>query len=68
MGAYEFTYNYFGDCEGDDCDVDLPDFAVFAANWQQTACGTCGNADFNHDNQVALDDLLIITSNWLLGK
>ena len=35
MGAYEFDWLYIGDFEGDDCDVNLGDFAAMAQSWLQ---------------------------------
>ena len=55
-----------GDCEPD-CDVDLADFSVMSLYWQNDNCDTCGGADFNDDNSVNLEDLSILTDNWLAG-
>jgi hypothetical protein len=60
---------FAGDLEPDG-DVDLADFAWFAAWWLETDCGSkanCGGADIFGDGQVLLDDLLAIIDNWLLG-
>jgi len=51
--------------------VDLADFADFAAHWLETDCDLgnsfCGGADINQIDDVGLDDLLILTGNWLEG-
>jgi hypothetical protein len=51
--------------------VDLADFAAFAAHWLQTDCDLgnsfCGGANINLIDDVDLDDLLILTGNWLEG-
>ncbi|MCI0499295.1 MAG: hypothetical protein L0Y36_06420, partial [Planctomycetales bacterium] len=60
---------FAGDLEPDG-DVDLADFAAFAAWWLETDCanqGGCGGADILNDGQVLLDDLQELMSNWLLG-
>jgi len=56
-----------GDTEPDG-DVDLMDFAVFAARWPDTGCGICSRADLTCDGEVGLDDLKVFTDNWLAGK
>ena len=59
-----------GDSEPDG-DVDFDDFAEFALHWGQTGCEElndwCGGADFNHLDDVNLDDLKGLTDNWLAG-
>ncbi|MHC4396058.1 MAG: InlB B-repeat-containing protein [Planctomycetota bacterium] len=59
-----------GDSEPDG-DVDFDDFAEFALHWGETGCtelnGWCGGADFNHLDDVNLDDLKGLTDNWLAG-
>ena len=47
--------------------VDFVDFAVFADNWEQTACGRCGGADLTGDGNVNFDDLAALVENWLAG-
>ena len=54
-----------------DEDVDLKDFAMFAAHWGETNCGHrywCGGADLNHSRTVDMDDLAILARNWLWHK
>ena len=66
------TYNtaIIGDFEPDG-DVDFADFAAFAEHWRDTGCAQindwCGGADFNHLNDVNIDDLNAMTNNWLVG-
>jgi parallel beta-helix repeat protein len=70
MGAYEFSWTYLGDFDGD-CNVDLPDFSVFGLAWLS------GQGD-GHYNQICnigepvdlyIDwrDLGVFTNNWLAG-
>jgi len=66
--AYLFRFCLFppvGDINLD-CRVDLTDFARFAPNWIDTACGACGGADLTDDGNVGLDDLREFTDNWLV--
>ena len=51
----------------DDGDVDLQDFALFAARWLDAVCDDCGGADLTGDGQVVLDDLWEFADNWLAG-
>jgi len=67
MGAYEFTYAYFGDFAGG-CDVDVIDYSVFALAWLKEQ----GQAGYNPDcDSIPPDgfidekDLKILTDNWL---
>ena len=57
-----------GDSEPDG-DVDWADFAAFAEHWREAGCEElndwCGGADFNHLDDVNLDDLKGLTDNWL---
>jgi len=49
-----------------DTDVDLADFARFAARWLDTDCGDCGRSDLNGDHNVDLIDLYIFVEYcWL---
>jgi hypothetical protein len=48
--------------------VNLIDFAVFAAHWDQTGCPSgCENADINNSGTVDITDLLLFADNWLKG-
>ena len=51
-----------------DGDVDFVDFALFAADWQETGCAICSRADLNCDGKVDLLDLQEFGVNWLVGK
>jgi hypothetical protein len=53
-----------GDCKINGY-VNLADLACLAANWANTACGTCNGADFSGDNKVDFYDLNIMAENWL---
>jgi hypothetical protein len=64
MGAFEYQ------CEGNldaVAGVNLADVALLADRWMDIDCGFCGGADFTGDNDVTVDDLLILTANWLCG-
>jgi hypothetical protein len=67
MGAYEFSYAYAGDFDGD-CDVDFIDFAILAGSWLQNnplldiAPAPAG------DGIVDIQDLAVLGDNWLAGK
>ncbi len=68
-------YQYHGQCTGsfdDDCDVDLDDYAIFAAAWLTTEGQPGWNADCDisipADNIINLRDLLVFVENWLAGK
>ncbi|MCF7954626.1 MAG: hypothetical protein K9M75_02375 [Phycisphaerae bacterium] len=52
------------DINGDSI-VDNVDFSVLASKWQQTGCDLCNGADLTGDGNVNIDDLLIVTNNWL---
>jgi len=43
--------------------VGFEDYAVFAQQWLNTACGNCGGADFSGDGNVDCYDLDIFTDN-----
>jgi hypothetical protein len=67
MGAYEFDYLYLGDFEGNDCDVDLSDFAVMAQSWQQDDQAIDIAPYLAPDGVIDLEELLVILENWMLG-
>jgi len=67
MGAYEFTYAYFGDFAGG-CDVDFIDHSVFALAWlkEQGQAGYDPDCDsIVADGIIDEKDLKILTDNWL---
>ena len=71
MGAYEFAFEHFGDFD-DDCDLDLPDFAVFALSWLSSK----GQGRYNSACDISMPaegdinwrDLDVFAENWLAGK
>lgn len=67
MGAYEFNPLYIGDFEGNDCDVDLGDFAVMAQSWQQDDPAIDIAPYLAPDGVIDLGELLVIVENWMLG-
>jgi predicted outer membrane repeat protein len=71
MGAYEFSYAYRGDLDGQ-CDVDLADLAVLARSWMRASGDegyrrTSDIAPWPADGEVDGLDLKVITENWLFG-
>ncbi len=48
--------------------VGFEDYAAFAQQWLNTACGNCGGADLTGDGNVDYYDLDIFTDNWLQGR
>ena len=58
------------DLDGD-CDVDMKDFAVAAANWLKTDCTVnnnwCGGADVDRSGTVDFADIKPVLENWLSG-
>jgi len=65
-----YTVGLTGDFEPDG-DVDFEDYAAFALHFRRTDCeelnNWCSGADFNHLDGVNLDDLKVLTDNWLVG-
>ncbi len=59
--------NLPGDITGEG-EIDLLDFAVLSANWQNTDCGDCNGADLSGDHNVTTADLEILAQYWLTGK
>jgi uncharacterized repeat protein (TIGR01451 family) len=50
--------------------VNLADFSVFAAQWDNQNCvepDWCNGADLNRTGSVGMDDLLIFAEHWLEG-
>jgi len=53
-----------GDCDGN-CFVDLSDYSILGSKWLEIGCGECDGADQDGDNNVGMEDLRILTENWL---
>lgn len=52
-----------------DGDIDLTDFAEFAAQWLKAGCGHCAGADLSEDDgHVGHNDLKVLANNWLTGR
>ena len=67
MGADEFIYAYMVDFNGDD-DVDLADFAILGAQWQQPPDQPSADiAPDGGDGIVDRFDLAALVDNWLAG-
>jgi len=79
VGIVDIGYHYalgcpLGDLDGS-CDVDMVDFAMFAASWQESDCSEgnawCNGADLSPnspDGTVDALDLTVFADNWLAGK
>jgi hypothetical protein len=71
MGAFEFSYAYIGDFEGD-CDIDLVDFAILAKAWLteegQTDYNPICNISSPADQKIDMFDLEVFCENWLQGS
>ena len=61
MGAYEFLP---ADIDGSGA-VNLIDYAFLAEHWEQISYADCQCPDTNCDGIVNLDDLFILTAEWL---
>ena len=64
-----FSTQWAGDLDHD-CDVDLQDFSLFAAEWMNSECNAaniwCQGRDIDKAGGVDLQDLLISCDHWLL--
>ena len=67
MGAYEFTSVSYGDFEGDDCDVDFADYAVWALSYQLDNPGIDIAPYLEPDGIIDTKELLVILEHWLDG-
>jgi len=67
MGAYEFTYAYLGDFDGE-CDVDFVDYAILANYWMTDEFLVDVAPTPAGDGIVDERDLNILCDNWLFGK
>jgi hypothetical protein len=51
--------------------VDLYDFSVLSSQWGQNGCNEtndfCQWADFDHSGRVNLNDLIILSEDWMFG-
>jgi hypothetical protein len=65
MGAYELDWLYLGDFEGDDCDVDLKDFAVLADSFQQDNPAIDIAPFLNPDGIIDFEELMVFAEHWL---
>ena len=67
MGAYEFTYAYFGDFDGQ-CDVDFVDFAILASQWLEPPGSPSADiAPEDLDGLVDELDLAVLIEHWLIS-
>jgi len=67
MGAYEFTYAYFGDFDGS-CDVDFTDYSILADYWLTDEFLVDIAPTPASDGIVDERDLDVLCDNWLFGK
>jgi hypothetical protein len=67
MGAYEFSWVFAGDFDGD-ADVDFADFAILAASWLQNNPALDIAPPPAGDGIVDLKDFAVLFDNWLAGK
>jgi len=62
------VYNYCildkPDLDGD-ASVNLDDFSVLSQRWLSIDCGACSGADVTLDESVLLEDLILVTEQWL---
>ena len=49
-------------------EVNLTDFATFAAYWLEISCGPCGGVDFTNDGNVNINDFQRFCDCWLWGS
>lgn len=64
--VFSFYVGYAADLQKDG-KVNLGDFALFAAHWLQTGCGSCNGADLTGDGNVGIDDMVKFAASWLAG-
>lgn len=65
MGAYEFTYAYFGDFDSQ-CNVDFVDFAILANQWFESPDSPSADiAPEDLDGIVDEFDLAVLVDHWL---
>jgi hypothetical protein len=67
MGAYEFSYTYSGDFDGDG-NIDFADYAALASAWLQNNPVVDIAPPPNGDGIVDSEDLSVLCDNWLAGK
>ena len=53
-----------GDCDGD-CRVEPSDLFLIASRWLEFGCGDCGGADRTNDAGVSIEDIAVLSENWL---
>jgi len=49
------------------CKVDMVDFARLGQNWMNVGCGDCNGANLSGDGNTDMNDLVILTEDWLVG-
>jgi hypothetical protein len=47
--------------------MDFAGFSKFASYWLEKDCGACGGAELTDDGDVDMDDLNVLSINWLKG-
>jgi hypothetical protein len=67
MGAYEFTYAYIGDFDGD-CDVEFIDYSILAGFWLTDEFLVDISPSPTGDGIIDQNDLAVLCTSWLFGK
>jgi parallel beta-helix repeat protein len=71
IGAYEFSYSYFGSFDND-CDVDMVDFEILSSAWMSEPADAAWNrvCDISSpaDDIIDILDLEVFAANWLTGR
>lgn len=73
MGVYEYgsCLAVRGDLEGNDCDVDFADYAIFTPAWSTKPGDTHWNPNCDisipADKSIDWKDLAVMACNWLAG-
>ena len=83
INAYEYRLGMLPNCKDSDGDgipdgiefvdldkngkIDLGDLGIFAEHWMEGQCYRCPGADFTGNGTVGIEDLLELSSRWLMN-